>query len=105
MQYEQQNQCCGFDVIEEGTKGCKFKKPCGKPLVLALKNLFKMATAVVGVGLIFHVLGAIAVGCFKGKMQKQQAAYDKNISLVEQSRTKPSIDQKRKERKARKSGR
>lgn len=48
--FETANKCCGYDVIEEASKGCIYKIPCGKTFVNMVQKYPSMAITICSVG-------------------------------------------------------
>lgn len=55
-QFETDNRCCGFDVIEEGSEGCMDTTPCGATFVKLVEKYPKMAITLAGISAIILVL-------------------------------------------------
>lgn len=49
-EFETEHKCCGYDVIEEGSKGCKDVTPCGHTFVELVKKYPSMAITISSVG-------------------------------------------------------
>lgn len=50
QEFEKEHKCCGYDVIEEGSKGCRDKIPCGTTFVKLVKKYPDMAITISAVG-------------------------------------------------------
>lgn len=49
-EFEFNNKCCGYDVLEEGSNGCIYKTPCGKTFINMVKKYPSMAITISSVG-------------------------------------------------------
>lgn len=60
-EFETEHKCCGYDVIEEGSKGCKDKTPCGKVFVQLVKKYPSMAITIsaVGAGILVRFVSSV----------------------------------------------
>ena len=56
-EFENEHKCCGYDLIEEGSPGCKDKTPCGKTFVKLVQKYPSMAItiSVVGAGCLVRI--------------------------------------------------
>lgn len=57
-EFETENKCCGFDVIQEGSPECPYKTPCGSTLEKIIQKYPQMAMTVSGIGaciLVSHI--------------------------------------------------
>ena len=51
-EFETENRCCGYDLIEEGSPGCVDKTPCGKTFVNLVQKYPSMAITISSVGAV-----------------------------------------------------
>lgn len=56
-EFENEHKCCGYDLIEEGSPGCKDKTPCGNTFVKLVQKYPNMAItiSVVGAGCLVRI--------------------------------------------------
>ena len=55
-EFETENKCCGYDVIEEASDGCIYKTPCGKTFVQMVQKYPSMTITICSVGAIILVI-------------------------------------------------
>ena len=49
-EFETEHNCCGYDVLDEGSPGCKDKTTCGKVFVNAVKKFPSIAITISSIG-------------------------------------------------------
>ncbi len=64
-EFETEHKCCGYDVIKEGSPGCKDKTPCGKTFVKIVKKYPSMAITISSVGAACLVTNLTVMTLFK----------------------------------------
>lgn len=74
---ENKLQCCGFDDIEDGVPGCKFKQSCNTFIPPQYKKRAKTGTMVLAAALFAGALATFSGGCLNRKLGKQVARHNK----------------------------
>jgi hypothetical protein len=85
---ESKMSCCGFDDINDGSPGCKFKKPCVGFIPLQYKKKIMTAGTITAIGVIAGAITLFGSFCLQRKMRKQQV-HDKKkqfASLADEAR-------------------